>query len=179
MMQTNLSLRAGDAKVVDPLVINYDGPAADFTKTTFRFDLDADGVSEEMPSLAAGSGFLALDKDGDGTINDGSELFGPSSGNGFAELEEIDSDGNGWLDASDPVYDRLRIWTRDEQGKDTLVALGQKGIGAIYLGSLGAAFAVKDESNALQAQNTRMGIFLRETGQPGIVQQVDLAVRTR
>lgn len=177
VMRHNLSLQFGDAKIVDPLVLSYDGPAADFTDTTFRFDLDSDGASEEMPSLAAGSGFLTIDRNGDGVVNNGSELFGPSSGNGFAELKELDSDGDDWLDADDPVFDRLRIWTRDEQGKDTLIALGQKGIGAIYLGSLSAPFSVKDQDNVLQAQNTRMGIYLRESGQPGIVQQVELAVK--
>lgn len=176
-MERSLSLRAGSAKTVDPLVINYDGPAADFTNTAFVFDLDFDGLQERLPSLSPGSGFLAMDRNGDGIINDGRELFGPSGGDGFSELAALDSDGNRWLDSSDPAFGKLRIWTRDERGKDTLIALGQKGIGAIYVGSIDAPFSLKDEINNLQGQNTRMGLFLKDGGQPGIIQQVDLAVK--
>lgn len=174
--ERSVSLRAGDAAIVDPLVINYGGPAADITKTKFRFDIDLDGTGEEMPFVTPGSGFLVIDKNQDGVVNDGSEMFGPSTGNGFAELKQYDADKSGWLDAGDPIFERLRIWTKDDQGKDVLFALGQKGIGAIYLGNVTAAFSMKDEANRLQAQNTRMGIYLSESGQPGTVQQLDLAV---
>ena len=74
----------GSPKLVDPLVINLDAPAADVQDQKFYFDLDADGHEEAISQLGPGSGFLALDKNGDGIINDGSELFGALSGNGFA-----------------------------------------------------------------------------------------------
>ena len=54
--------------------------------------------------LGSGSGFLALDKNGNGKIDDGSELFGTKSGDGFADLAEYDSDGNGWIDEKGRVY---------------------------------------------------------------------------
>ena len=174
---SSLTIRGGDAKVVDPLVINYDGPAADFKDTTFVFDLDADGQNDEIAVLGSGSGYLAIDKNGDGTINNGAELFGPTTGNGYGELRLLDSDGNQWLDASDPAFDSVRIWNRDSSGADHLIALGQKGIGAIYVGSVGAQFSVKDASNTLQAQNTRMGIYVKESGQAGTIQEVDLVAR--
>lgn len=177
--QRSLSIRAGDAKVVDPLVINYSGPAADFTKTTFRFDIDTDGSGEDVPFLAAGSGFLTLDRNGDGAVNSGAELFGPSTGNGFGELKQFDSDRNGWIDSGDPIFGSLRIWTRDDQGNDVLFGLAEKGVGAIYLGSMGASYSVKDDANLLQAQNTRMGLYVSEGGGAGTVQQVDLAIGKR
>ena len=59
---------------------------------TFYFDLDADGKEEEI-SVLNGSGYLALDKNGDGVINDGSELFGTKNGDGFADLARYDEDG--------------------------------------------------------------------------------------
>ena len=40
---SSIQIRAGDARLVDPLIINYDGPAADLTDTKFSFDLDNDG----------------------------------------------------------------------------------------------------------------------------------------
>ena len=71
MQETSLSVRAGDARLVDPLVINFDGTAAQLGAQHFLFDLDMDGAAEEMPSLAAGSGFLVLDRNSDGIVNNG------------------------------------------------------------------------------------------------------------
>ncbi|MCK7491413.1 MAG: hypothetical protein MZW92_06645 [Comamonadaceae bacterium] len=71
-----LSLRAGDA-AKDPLVIGFDGTAAELSDTTFSFDLDGKRRGGGYPFfVGTGSGFLVLDKNGDGvTVNDGSELF--------------------------------------------------------------------------------------------------------
>lgn len=121
-------------------------------------------------------GFLALDKNGDGKINDGAELFGPSTGSGFAELAQYNEDGNNWIDENDSIYERLRIWSRDAAGNDYLLALGEKGIGAIFVGSVETMFQLKDPSNTLLGQTMSTGIYLREDGQAGTVQQIDLAV---
>ena len=72
----------GTVELHDPLVINFDGQAAELEDQCFNFDLDADGSAENMHALAPGSGYLAVDRNGDGRINDGSELFGTSSGDG-------------------------------------------------------------------------------------------------
>jgi hypothetical protein len=172
----NISLRAGDARMKDPLVLNFNGNAAALTQTKFSFDLDADGSQEQISTLAPGSGFLAVDANGDGKINDGSELFGARSGNGFAELAAHDQDGNQWIDANDPIYDRLRIWSKDATGQDHLIALGEAGVGAIYLGNVATPFALKDAQNAQQGQIQSTGIYLGEDGTAGTVQKVDLAV---
>lgn len=68
-------------------------------------------------------------------IDDGRELFGPQTGNGFEELAGYDSDNNGWIDENDPIYNNLQIWQHDEYGNSTLIAVGKAGVGAIYLGS--------------------------------------------
>lgn len=161
---------------VDPLVINFDGPAAQLTDTKFSFDLDSDGTQDQISFLKSGSGFLALDQNNDGLINNGTELFGPASGDGFAELAGYDSDRNGWIDENDPIFDRLRIWTKDENGNDQLFALGVKGIGAIYLGNIGAAFTMTNPANEALGQNRSAGIFVKESGQVGTVQQIDLVM---
>jgi hypothetical protein len=173
--EENLMIRAGDA-LIDPIVVNFGTPSAELTDSKFGFDIDSDGQEDNISFVKSGSGFLVLDKNGDGRINDGSELFGPSSGNGFMELRELDSDGNGWIDENDPVYDRLQIWTRDEDGNDRLFAIGQKGIGAIYLGCVESAFELRDASSALHGQIGRTGVFLREDGSPGTLQHVDLSI---
>ncbi len=168
-----IHLRAGDA-LKDPLVVNFDATAARLTQTTFSFDIDADGAADQIAFVGPGSGFLALDRNGDGAINDGGELFGALGGDGFRELAAHDSDGNGWIDENDKVYDRLRIWTRDSDGNDRLLALGASGIGAIYLGHVDTPFALKDDTATLLGQVRSSGIFLGTDGQAGTVQQLDL-----
>ncbi len=172
--KTNMSFQAGIMNAVDPLVINFDSAGTDLTETKFSFDLDCDGIEDSISFVGEGSGFLALDINGDGKINDGSELFGTQSGNGFADLAKYDDDGNGWIDENDAIYDKLRIWTKDKYGNDKLLALGVKGIGAIYLGSTQSDFTVKNSSNAALGQVRRTGIFLKENGEVGTIQHVDL-----
>ena len=91
-------------------------------------------MATRISFVGPGSGFLALDQNGDGTVNDGSGLFGARTGNGFHELAAYDDDGNGWIDEGDSVYVGLRIWEKDAEGNDRLMALGKRGLGAIFLG---------------------------------------------
>ena len=165
----------GAPKLMDPLVINLDLPAADVTDQKFYFDLDADGHDEQISQLAAGSGYLALDKNGDGTINDGTELFGTTSGNGFADLAAYDNDGNGWIDEADEILDKLLIWRKDASGRDELVGLGKAGVGAIYLGSSDTQFSLTNQRNETNAVIRQSGVFLYENGNVGSIQQLDLA----
>jgi hypothetical protein len=176
MEKHDISIRMGDAQLVDPLVINFDGAAASLTDTKFEFDLTSNGEKDMISFVGSGSGFLALDKNGNGVIDDGTELFGPTTGNGFAELARYDADGNFWIDEADPIFNDLRIWVKDIEGKDYLYTLKEKNIGAIYLGNVSTPFAYKDASNQLQGEMKSMGIFLAENGMVGSVQQIDLAV---
>ncbi len=172
----SFDIRLGEARLCDPLVINYNASSASFTSTKFSFDLDSDGKSDQISSLGAGSGFLALDKNGDGVVNNGTELFGTSSGDGFADLSAYDSDGNQWIDENDDIYDKLRIWARDESGNSRLIALGEKGIGAIYLGNVGTEYGFKNSANETDGQLRKTGVFLRENGTAGTIQHVDMAI---
>ncbi len=157
----------------DPLVINLDTDAASLSDVSFYFDLNCDGTEEEISSLNSGSGFLALDKNGDGEINDGSELFGAKTGNGFGELAQYDRDGNGWIDENDDVFSRLSVWTKCGGGEAKLLSLEQAGVGAIFLGSQATQFTLADSSGEENAQVRRTGLYLKENGQAGTVQHLD------
>lgn len=176
MMQQDISIRAGDAKKIDPIVVNFDGTAAELTDTKFSFDLDSDGTGDNISFVQAGNGFLALDINNDGVINNGSELFGPNTGDGFLELSKYDEDGNKWIDEADSVYNQLRIWTKDAEGIDSLYTLTDKNIGAIYLGNLSTPFSIKDSQNESLGEVKSTGIFLNENGSAGTIQQVDLII---
>lgn len=160
----------------DPLVINLDSNMAELSDQKFFFDLDCDGEKEEISSLKSGSGFLALDLNYDGVINDGSELFGAKSGNGFADLARYDADGNGWIDENDAIWDKLLIWTKDENGHDKTYHLSEAGVGAICLENVQSEFslnAMADNHNYGVIRRT--GIFLYENGNVGTMQHLDLA----
>ncbi|MET0068074.1 MAG: hypothetical protein ABW076_17140 [Candidatus Thiodiazotropha sp.] len=174
--ETSIELRAGDAVMKDPLVVNFNGTAAQLTERNFSFDIDADGREEQIAFVRPGSGLLALDRNADGRINDGSELFGALSGDGFSDLSAHDQDANGWIDEADAIYSRLRIWTKSADGEDSLIALGQAGVGAIYLGSVETPFLLKNAANETLGQFRQSGVYLTEEGQVGSLQQVDLVV---
>lgn len=161
----------------DPLVINLDTDIGSVTDQKFLFDLDSDGDEEEISFAGKGSGFLALDRNGDGRIGDGSELFGTKSGDGFKDLAAFDEDGNGWIDENDSIYSKLKVWTKDEDGNDFLINLKDADVGAIYLDNADTQFSLKDGNNRLNGEIKKTGIYLHEsTGAAGTLNHVDLAV---
>lgn len=160
---------------IDPLVINLDTDVATLRDQSFFFDLDSDGQAEEISMLDAASGYLAMDWNEDGVINDGSELFGTRSGDGFAELAQYDEDGDGWIDEDDEIWSKLQIWCKDANGQDRLYRLADKGVGAICLNSAATEFSQKDVQGNLQGVIRSTGIFLYENGNVGTVQHLDLA----
>ncbi len=178
MESHNINIKAGQAaQTVDPLVINFEGGSANLTETKFDFDLDSDGKADKISFTGSNSGFLALDVNSNGKIDNGKELFGPSTGNGFGELAQYDEDGNNWIDEADSIYEKLHIWTKDANGQDQLFALKDKDVGAIYLGNVRTGFSYKDGENQLLGAMKSAGIYLKEsTGVAGVMQQVDLAV---
>ena len=161
----------------DPLMINLDTNIGSVSDQKFFFDLDSDGDEEQISFAGKGSGFLALDKNGDGKINDGFELFGTCSGDGFKDLAVYDEDGNGWIDENDSVFSKLKVWTKDENGNDYLIDLKKADVGAIYLSNADTQFSLKDDENNLNAEIKKTGIYLREsTGAVGSLNHVDLVV---
>lgn len=177
--ETNISWRAGDAVRKDPLVVNFGGTAtqlADQANQRFSFDIDGDGNAESLPLFASGSGFLALDLNGNGRIDSGKELFGPQSGNGFTDLAVLDSDGNGWIDENDAAFKDLAVWTPAAEGDGTLQSLTDLGIGALALAHVETPFALRGGHNSDLGLVKSSGIYLTESGLAGTLQEVDLTV---
>jgi hypothetical protein len=136
-----------------PIVIDLDRGGFDFTDVAggVTFDLDGDGEGERISWLAAGSGdgWLVLDRNGNGVIDNGSELFGnftpqpPSAEpHGYLALAVYDQessggDGDGWITANDAVYPALRLWLDTNHDgvsqSHELIPLATLGIRAIGL----------------------------------------------
>lgn len=162
----------------DPLVLNFDGELPDLESKNFSFDIDANGEPDQISMLKYGNGFLALDKNYNNKIDDGLELFGMQNGDGFADLKRYDSDNNNWIDENDLILDSLRIWIKNSD-EERLVALGEVGIGAIYLGNTSGQFDIKNEKNETLGRIRATGLFLNEDGTSGIMSQIDFARQNR
>jgi len=143
----------GDGTGLSPIVVDLDrgGFALTGAADGVDFDLDRDGATERVAWTAAASGdaFLALDRNGNGTIDDGGELFGdhtdqPASQrpNGFAALAVFDAasaggDEDGWITPRDEIYEQLELWIDvDHDGASRsaeLIPLAAAGIKALSL----------------------------------------------
>jgi hypothetical protein len=131
-----------------PLVLSFDGvEPAMIPGASGAFDLSGSGVHGHTDWPAASTPWLALDRDGDGRIADGSELFGSAvrlaSGDlatqGFEALAELDANGDHVIDARDPRFGELLVWgdadgDRASQGHELSTA-SQRGLVSIELGS--------------------------------------------
>lgn len=150
----------------DPLVISFEGPSAQLTGQRWRFDMDGDGKEELLPGLGSESGLLVFDRNADARIGGAGELFGAVSGDGFQELRALDEDGNGWIDEGDSAFHKLKVWRPG--APDAGQEIQALGIGALWTGSQASPFELGE------GQLRATGVFLREDGQPGVIQQIDL-----
>lgn len=172
--ETRIDLRPAQQRK-DPLVVNFSGTTAQLRDTRFQFDIDADGEADSLAQLASGSGFLALDRNADGRINDGRELFGALSGDGFTDLAQLDDDGDGWVDAADAAFEQLRIWLPDANGDGRLATLQELGVAALSTRSIASPFALRGESNSDLGQLRSTGVYVGTDRSVGSVQQIDLS----
>jgi hypothetical protein len=131
---------------VSPIVIALDGGRIRLSSLRDGVQFDIRGVGK--PDRVAwptdtDEGFLALDRNGNGIIDDGQELFGNftplarggRASNGFEALAEFDANHDGWVDGHDPIFRQLRIWVdRNRDGvcdPDELLSLPDAGIAAL------------------------------------------------
>ena len=175
MSSTDISIKAG-AALIDPLALNFDGRGVKLSDDKVEFDIDSDGQKDSVHRLGSGSGYLAIDKNGNGKIDDGRELFGPESGNGFNELSMYDDDGNGWIDENDSVFTRLVLMQQNKDGSQSVHSIADKGVGAIALNRADTRFDLQDSTYTQTGRLAETGVFLLESGQANLVQEIDLSV---
>ena len=103
-----------------PIVLDLDGNGISTIAASsgVSFDLNASGTKQQVGWVGGGDGLLVMDRNGDGLINDGSELFGVATvgangqraGNGYAAMGFEDSNHDGVLDAKDAHWNELKVW---------------------------------------------------------------------
>lgn len=153
--QEQVNTFVGDVDLIDPLAINLNGESVQLSDEVFDFDLNADGELDSISKTASGSGYLVFDRNGNGMIDDGSELFGPSTGYGYQELAELDDDGNGWIDEGDAAFEKLGFWGFDDEGESDFRSLSSIGLGAISLTSAATEYDLLNSEGELLAQVKR------------------------
>jgi hypothetical protein len=168
-----------------PLVLSFDDAPVTFTTHAGgAFDLVADGACHGGDWPSAATPWLALDRNGNGTIDDGGELFGSAvvladgtrAKNGFDALRELDANRDGIFDASDEAFAKVVVWTdRNGDRRSTpneLASLADAGVKSIALDD-----HVERRCDARGNCEGERSLFTMTTGRRGAV--IDVYVKTR
>ena len=172
---------------VDPLVLDLDGDGIETlgidANNRVLFDHDNDGVKTGTGWVSADDGLLVLDRNGNGTIDSGRELFGDqtlvngqTAEDGYAALSAEDTNANGIFDAGDANFDNVRIWQdKNSDGisqADELHTLAEVGIASIGIDSTDTN--ITTNGNVQSAE----GIYTKTDGTTGTTGNLDLAENT-
>ncbi|WP_338473496.1 calcium-binding protein [Pseudomonas sp. MS646] len=183
----------GTAEITrSPIILDLDGDGVETLGLSagIHFDHDGNQFSEASGWVAPDDGLLVLDRNGNGTIDAGSELFGNNSmgangnkaANGFLSLSALDENGDGVFDVRDSAFSQVRVWVDDNSDgvsqSGELYSLESVGVAAINTGyeEPGAVDANGDVSasviDASGNQHRQVGTFLRTDGSIGIAEDV-------
>jgi Ca2+-binding RTX toxin-like protein len=163
---------------MSPLVLDLDGDGTESVSVTAGayFDHNADGFSEATGWAGPNDGLLVWDRNADGRIGSGRELFGTQTllqngqlaANGFVALAEWDANTDGKIDPSDPIWADLKIWVDDDgdgfSAADEFLSLGDAGVASINLG-----YANGPGLDAAGNEEWLTGSFTRADASTGVV----------
>ncbi len=177
--RVGISLEELGIKKVDPLVLDLSGEGINLTEAGkgALFDITADGSLDSTAWVRGNTAMLVYDRNGNGVIDNGSELFGDQNGaaHGFAELARYDGNNDKKIDILDPVFKALKLY-RDLNGdgkidRNELQSLPELGIKALHLDFLRTNADINGNSLILT------GKFEREDGSLGQLADVLLGYR--
>lgn len=160
----SLSVAVVEVQQSDPLALDLNGDgtiSATDIVNGLDFDINGDGAIDRTAFVSGGDAFLALDRDGNGRIDNGKELFGDQHGalNGFLELSNFDDNHDGKIDSKDGVYSLLQGITVGSDNAIRAHSLESLGVRTLFLG-------FQEEDLPAQGGNRirQSGAFERSTG---------------
>ena len=167
----------------DPLVLDLDGDGIETVAVNGNtlFDQNTDGIKTGTGWVNADDGILVLDRNSNGTIDNGGELFGDQTvktdgtiaTDGFDALADMDSNGDNVVDASDAAFADLRIWRDLNQDgvsqANELFTLEQAGVASISVEAVDHA-----DTATAGGMTTHTGSFTRTDGTTGTAANLDL-----
>lgn len=117
-----------------------------------------------------------FDRNNDQIVNDGSELFGTLSGDAYADLAALDTDGNEWIDRNDAAFKHLLLWLPDTDGNGKLLSLEEAGVAAVSTANIATPFELRGSNNSDLGAVRATGLYLSTKNTVGTTQQIDLTV---
>ncbi|ROP59466.1 Ca2+-binding RTX toxin-like protein [Enterobacter sp. BIGb0383] len=175
-------------KIFSPVILDLDNDGVETLSLDagIFFDHDGNRFAERSGWVAPDDGLLVLDRDDNGIIDSGSELFGDSTwlengelaANGYQALQALDSNQDGVLDGNDPLWQQLQVWQdRNSNGRvddGELLTMEQADVASIGTGYQNSS-RVDGQGNA----HKQIGIFTRTDGSTGQSADVWFATDTR
>lgn len=170
-----------------PLVLSFDRARVEFTQAPGAFDLAGRDLSIETSWVSASTPWLAIDLDGDGRIDDGSELFGSMTRlpdgrrapNGFAALAALDDDHDGRITRGDAAFDRLLVWSDDDQDRRSAASELRRavdvGLVAIHLDYASSARCTDGDCEVERASFE----YVESDGRAALGDVIDVHLKTR
>jgi hypothetical protein len=171
---------------IDPLALDLDNDGLETVGingyNTVLFDHNSDGIKTGTGWVTGDDALLVLDRNGNGVIDSGQELFGidtvlsngQKAANGFAALADLDSNSDGFFSVLDTLFNQLRLWRDLNQDgisqADELIALTDAGIANINL-----SYTTTNTNVGGNNIQSASAVFTRADGTSGTVSNVNLA----
>jgi Ca2+-binding RTX toxin-like protein len=167
--------------IPSPIILDLDGDGVETSAVSAGsyFDHASDGFAEQTGWVGKDDGLLVRDLNGNGTIDNGTELLGSEAllgngqkaANGFEVLRELDQNNDGKIDAADAAFATLKIWKDangdGQTGAGELLSLADAGVQSINVGYTNSTL-VDANSN----QHKQVGSFTTTAGQTRAAEDV-------
>ncbi|WP_319002999.1 calcium-binding protein [Quatrionicoccus australiensis] len=168
-------------KVISPIILDLDGDGVETVGAEARtyFDHAGDGFAESTGWAAPDDGLLVYDRNGDGRIGSGAELFGSETilengkkaPNGYAALSELDNNHDGKIDNKDSVFAKLCIW-KDANSDGVSQATELLTLTQVGVQSLDIAYNTLGSTDAQGNIHQLAGSYTRTDGSKAVAEDI-------